>query len=71
MLGSNVMFEGVTSGNLITRPHNKYLGERSQMHYHPDTKNWVSEVSGHKIGFDWDNWLADDSVKAFGDEHES
>ena len=29
MLGSNVMFEGVTSGNLITRPHNKYLGERS------------------------------------------
>ena len=76
MIGSNVMFEGLTgesSGvhNLITKPHAKHLGERSIMHYHPKTKHWVSEVSGRKIGFDWDNWLADESVKAFGKEHES
>lgn len=69
MYGSNVIFEGVTSGNVITRTHKKFMGERSIMHYHPDTKHWVSEVSGRVLGFDWDDWLADDSVRAMPKDH--
>lgn len=58
------MFEGGNK-NLAAYMQHPYYGKRQQFHYDHDTKYWQSEATNNIIGFDWDNWLADDTVGTF------
>lgn len=59
------MFEGGNK-NLAAYRQLSYLAKRQQFQYDHTNKNWHSDATGNILGFDWDNWLADDTVGMYG-----
>lgn len=59
-----VMFEGY-NGNLATMKMNPLFRNYQRFKFDPKTKFWQADATRDAIGFDWGNWLADDSVISF------
>jgi len=55
------MLEGGNK-NLAAYKENLTMQGRQTFHYEPTTKHFLAEYTGNIIGFDWDHWLANDSV---------
>ena len=59
------MMEGLTNGNIATYKESEMIAKlAAQQKFTYDWKKqyWRRDNSNHIVGFNWDNWLADDNV---------
>lgn len=58
------MFEGM-NGDLVTMAKNDKFAARMKFQYDWHTKLWQCTETFDAVGFNWSDWLADDSVVTY------